>query len=317
MLDSQASCPHCCSEVQSLGHHLQICPLKPLEPSLLRPTLRHQGPEPDRLLLGMLADNTPWNQLLLCQVAQLAVGGHFPLLFAGAGRASELLRGVAGLQDGQAYAKLTEAVCEDSVVLPMYFDMAMPDGRIVSLKPPHTVPRDCQAAKYLKICVDKEKKVTVVSLRPTVGPSGKLGWPRALGPAGLGHRAEVEAEDCGGEPGGDPGGEPGGDPGGEPGGDPGGNPGGDPVEGPRGGGPVLPAGGGGGGGDPPGGESSGQLTPEPRAATGGHLEDSSEQEDTGFLEPAAGSRLHHLSVQGQRLWSGVLHPEQMSDEEIS
>ena len=275
-----------------MGHHLRICPLKPLELSLLRPSLRHQGSEPDRQLLGMLADNTPWNQLLLCQVAQLAVVGHFPLLFSGAGRVSELLRGVAGLQDSEAYAKLTEAVCEDSVVLPMYFDVAMPDGRTVSLRPPHTVPRDCVASKCLNIYVDEEKKVTVVSLRPTVGASGKLGWPRALGPAGLGHRAEVEVEGCEGEPGGDPGG--------------------DPVEGLQGGGPVQPAGGG-GGQDPPGDESSGQLSEQPPP---GSRPDSSEQTDTGFAEPAAGSPLHHLSVQGQRLWSGVLHPEQMSNEEI-
>ena len=280
--------------MQSLVHHLKTCPLKPLEPSLLRPSLRHQGSEPDRQLLAMLADNTPWNQLLLCQVAQLAVKGHFPLLWSGPGRVSDLLRGVAGLQDSEAYLKLTEAACEDTVVLPMYFDVVMPDGRIVSLKPPHTVPRDCGASKYLKICVDKEKNVTVVSLQPTVGPRGKLGWPRALGPAGLGHRGEVEVEGCGGEPGGEPGG--------------------DPVEGPQGGGPVQPAGGGGGG--TPGDEGGGQLTPEERAAAAGPA-DSSEQEDRGFLEPAAGSRLHHLSVQGQRLWSGVLHPEQMSNEEIS
>ena len=293
----QASCPHCCSEAQSLAQHLKICPLKPLEPSLLRPSLRHQGSQPDRQLLGMLADNTPWNQLLLCQVAQLAVVDHFPLLFSGgAGRVSDLLRGVAGLQDSEAFAKLTEAACEDSVVLPMYFDVAMPDGRIVSLKPPHTVPRDCVAAKYLKICVDEEKKVTVVSLRPTVGPTGKLGWPRALGPAGMGHRAEVEVQGCGGAPGGEPGA--------------------DPVSSPQGGGPVLPAGGGGGGGHPPVDESGGQLISEDQAPPGHRPEDSSEQTDTGFLEPAAGSRLHHLSVQGQRLWSAVLHPEQMSNEEI-
>ena len=77
--------------------------------------------------------------------------------------------------------------------------------------------------------------------------------------------------------------------------------------------------GGGGGGDPPGDESSSQLIPEEHPPPGGRPgpEDSAEQTDTGFAEPAAGSPLHHLSVQGQRLWSGVLHPEQMSDEEIS
>ena len=316
------------AEVLNIQQHLKICPLVPLDTFGQHPYLRHQGSDPDPQLLSMLASNTPLHRLLWCQVAQLALPGTYPLVFTGKGRRAGLLCGL-GLWGKDAYRMITEAVCEGpvySISLPLYVDITMEDGRSVSLQPPDTVPdSSCHSAKYLDIQVDKERAAVLVSLRPSIGPGGELRWPRCLGPASLVPRDDILGQECGSAPcgeggqaggaGGD-GGEPegtggvGGGQGGAGGGQGGGGGGG---QGGGGGGGQGGGGGGGSGGGQGGDRGSGDPggTPEQRAGQLLQLDS-----DEGFSAPEEGSSLHHLTQQGRRLWSGVLHPEQLSDAEI-
>ena len=306
------------AKVLNLNQHLKICPLVPLDTFGQHPYLRHQGSDPDPQLLAMLASNTSLHRLLWCQVAQLAMPGTYPLVFTGRGRRASLLCGL-GLGGRDAYRMITEAVCEGpvySISLPLYVDITMEDGRSVSLQPPDTVPdSNCHSAKYLDILVDKESSAVVVSLRPSIGLGGELRWPRCLGPASLVPRDDIlgqerGSETCGegGQAGGAGGG--GGEPEGAGGGAGGGQGGAGEGQGGAGGGQGGGQGGGGGGpGVGPGGGGGG-------GAGGGQLVSGISDSDEGFSAPEEGSTLHHLTQQGRRLWSGVLHPEQLSDAEI-
>ena len=240
-----------------------------------------------------------------------------------------------------AYKLLTTAVCEGPVVINMVYDVIMEDGRRVTLKSPDTIPMMCEASKYLKLEQSDEKQTITISLQPTVGEAGRLGFPRVLGPASIGRREHLDLrvpeQEVGGEEGDkqsesdldlavDPCGDYGQDdrcdrgaaggqeqssgcegeaPGGRAGRRGGVRGGADDA---GGGGDDHPGGGGddhpgGGGGDQPGAGAS----PEDNVGW--------DPEDDG-LDPEPGSSLHHLSVEGRRLWEAVLHPEQLSYDQI-
>ena len=357
---------------------MTTCALVPLDPSYQPVHLHHQGRSPDPQLLSSLASLTPLHRIIWCKISGLALADQHPLLFTKQGPRVGKLQGL-GVTGTAAYKLLTEAVCEGptyNLSLPMYYNVTLEDGRTVGLRPPDTIPsQDCEAAKYLDIRVEEENVRVVVSLRPSVGPTGRLGWPRFLGPAGMVPREGIwqEQEEAGQEgqtheqegqtqeqegqtqeqeqegghatggcdrEGGEGDGESHGP---EVAAGAGAGGGGDDPEdddesrrgrggvgrgfgeggSERGGGGGSGGGGEGGGGDDPGhdpgegGDGDILCCGQPRGQCPVYQVLAEDNCDEGFLrEPEPSSPLHHLTEQGRRLWSGVLHPEQMSAIEI-
>ena len=326
--------------MRSLRDHLRVCPLVPLDPSATRPVLRPVSTLAEPHLQEHLATSTTRHKFNLCQLMGLCAPGLYPPLFP-QGRRAVLLHGI-GVSDAAAYKLLTTAVCENPVVIYMEYDIVMEDGRRVTLKEEDTIPKQVQASKYLRMVRNEDERTVTISFQPTVGKCGKLGFPRVLGPASVGRREHLDLGVVGQEVEGETGG--GGDLPGvlplnvEESGD-----GGADHEVPDAGGHQEAAGGcagrqtggltGGGddgGGDPPvrrgGGSGGGGGEGDPGAAAtptdGATLLESWREQTADWdpgddgNDPSPGSFMHHLSVEGRRIWEAVLNPEQLGDDQI-